>query len=70
MDVITLALAKKYAVSADVSEVKKDIDDIQQQLATLPDQYETKGATEAILGEAKDYTDQELAKRAVKIYDF
>ena len=70
MDVITLALAKKYAVSADVSEVKKDIDDIQQQLATLPDQYETKGATEAVLEEAKDYTDQELAKKAVKIYDF
>ena len=69
MDVITLALAKKYA-GADLSEVKNDINDIQQQLATLPDQYETKGATEAVLEEAKDYTDQELAKKAVKIYDF
>ena len=70
MDVITLALAKKYAAGTDVSEVKSDISDIQQQLATLPDQYETKGATEIVLEEAKDYTDQELAKKAVKIYDF
>lgn len=70
MDVITLALAKKYAAGADLSEVKNDINDIQQQLATLPDQYEIKGATEAVLEEAKDYTDQELAKKAVKIYDF
>lgn len=70
MDVITLALAKKYAAGVDVSEVKKDIDDIQQQLATLPDQYEAKGTTDAFLEEAKDYTDQELAKKVVKIYDF
>lgn len=70
MDVITLALAKKYAAGADVSEVKKEIGDIQQQLATLPDQYEAKGASDGLIAEAKEYTDKEVAKMVVKIYDF
>lgn len=70
MDVITLALAKKYAAGADVSAVKKEIDDIQQQLATLPDQYEAKGSSDEIIAAAKKYTDNEVAKMVVKIYDF